>query len=200
MFRNYLAAALRNLVRNRLYAAINITGLAIGIATALLIAIFVRDELSFERRIPGYERVYLLQATTSSPENNQGPALSDVTDNRLAALLRLAFPAIEAITRLNSDEVAIRRGETESTEQIYWADQDTFKVLPLPTIAGDSKTALDRANCTQAKLVEGALSDKITAALSGKASRAAENTGKLVHIRHREGSRMTPHPVLRVGP
>jgi putative ABC transport system permease protein len=46
MFRNYLAAALRNLARNRLYAAITIAGLAIGFAAAMLIGLFVRDEYS----------------------------------------------------------------------------------------------------------------------------------------------------------
>ena len=58
MFRNYLAAALRNLVRNRLYAAINIVGLAVGIAVTLLIALFVRDEFSYDKFIPGYEDVF----------------------------------------------------------------------------------------------------------------------------------------------
>ena len=49
MFRNYLAAALRNLVRNKLYAAINILGLSVGFAATLLIALFVRDELSYDK-------------------------------------------------------------------------------------------------------------------------------------------------------
>jgi len=49
MFRNYLAAALRNLVRNKLYAGINIIGLTVGFAAALLIALFVADETSYDR-------------------------------------------------------------------------------------------------------------------------------------------------------
>jgi putative ABC transport system permease protein len=58
MFRNYLAAALRNLVRNRLFAAITIAGLAVGFAAALLIALYVRDELTYDHWIPGHERIY----------------------------------------------------------------------------------------------------------------------------------------------
>ncbi len=46
MFRNYLAASIRNLLRNRLYTAINIAGLGVGLAAALLIGLFIRDELS----------------------------------------------------------------------------------------------------------------------------------------------------------
>ncbi len=144
MFRNYLAAALRNLVRNRLYAAINIAGLATGIATALLIGLFVRDEFNYERWIPGFERVYLLQGIQGSPANKIAPSLSDATDKKVAPALRLAFPQVEAITRLNADEVILRRGEVESSEGIYWADEGTFKVLPLPAIAGDLATALER--------------------------------------------------------
>jgi putative ABC transport system permease protein len=144
MFRNYLAAALRNAVRNRLYAAINIAGLSVGLAAALLIALFVRDELSYDRWIPGHERAYLLKSVSSSPATSLRPALSDGTDNQLASALRLAFPQVEVLARLNSDEVTVRHGEVEAIERIYWADQDTFKVLPLPAVTGDPATALDR--------------------------------------------------------
>ncbi len=146
MLRNYIAAALRNLVRNKLYAAINVVGLGVGLAATLLIAMFVRDELSYDRWIPGHERTYLLKSTSSSPATNQRPTLSDATDNQLAGLLRLAFPEVEAIARLNGGEVALRHGDIESNEQIYWADGDTFKVLPLPAVEGDPRTALDRPN------------------------------------------------------
>jgi hypothetical protein len=47
MLRNYLAAALRNFARNKLYAAINVVGLSVGFATALLIALFVHHETTF---------------------------------------------------------------------------------------------------------------------------------------------------------
>jgi putative ABC transport system permease protein len=67
VFRNYLAAALRNLVRNRLYAAINIIGLAAGFAAALLIALFVRDEFSYDKWIPDHENTYLVTFSLSAP-------------------------------------------------------------------------------------------------------------------------------------
>ena len=56
MFRSYIAAALRNLARNRVYGAVTITGLAIGFAAAMLIALFVRDEYSYDRFFPGYQQ------------------------------------------------------------------------------------------------------------------------------------------------
>jgi len=60
MWRNYLASALGNLSRNRFYAVINVTGLALGVSAALLIALFVRDETSYDRFFPGYRDAYLL--------------------------------------------------------------------------------------------------------------------------------------------
>jgi len=68
MFRSYLVAALRNLARNRLYAAINIIGLAVGFAAAILIALFVRDELSFDHFWPDYQRVYMMAMDLHIPD------------------------------------------------------------------------------------------------------------------------------------
>jgi putative ABC transport system permease protein len=58
MWKNYLAAALRNVARNRLYTAVNVGGLTIGFAAALLIALYSTDQLSYEQFIPGHESVY----------------------------------------------------------------------------------------------------------------------------------------------
>jgi len=67
MFRNYLAAALRNLGRNRLYAGVTIFGMAVGFTAALLIGLYVRDELTYERFIPGVKDVYLYTETILLP-------------------------------------------------------------------------------------------------------------------------------------
>ena len=57
MIKNYIVIALRNISRHKLYAAINIGGLALGLAAAALIALFVRDELSYDNWIPGHEQI-----------------------------------------------------------------------------------------------------------------------------------------------
>src|ERR1700693_2211993 len=98
MFRNYLAATLRNLARNRLYAGINIIGLAVGFAAAILIALFVRDEFSYDKFIPGHERTFAVPILAGGPwatVSAWNTATSDV-----ASLLKLDFPSIEAIARL----------------------------------------------------------------------------------------------------
>ncbi|HEX4095728.1 MAG TPA: hypothetical protein VHX64_03320, partial [Caulobacteraceae bacterium] len=61
MFRNYLSAALNDLGRNWLYAGITILGLAASFAAAIVIGLYLRDEYSFERFLPGYERAYRVE-------------------------------------------------------------------------------------------------------------------------------------------
>ncbi|MFI4972982.1 MAG: FtsX-like permease family protein [Caulobacterales bacterium] len=145
MFRNYLATALRNLARNRLYAAISILGLAVSFAAAILIAQFVRNEFSYDRWIPGYRQIYKITDTITQP--GQPPKESDITQSAIAGQLKVAFPGAVAIARLMQDFPTLRHnaGETGIVDQSFaWADPDIFKVLPLPALAGDLKTALQQ--------------------------------------------------------
>ena len=140
MFRNYLAAALRNLVRNRLYAAINIIGLTVGFAAALLIALFIRDEFSYDKWIPGADQTYLLSQTAHF--TNGSVYRFDSSPVAMAALLKAQIPGIERASRAALAGGALRRGEVEANETIWWADPDFFQVLRLPVLAGDLDTAL----------------------------------------------------------
>ena len=63
MIRNYLVIALRNIIRHKLYSFINLAGLAVGLACLILIILFVRDELSYDRWIPGSDRLYRVEVT-----------------------------------------------------------------------------------------------------------------------------------------
>jgi putative ABC transport system permease protein len=145
MFRSYFAAAVRNLARNRLYATIKIVGLAIGFAAAILIALFVRHEVTFDSFIAGHENVYRVSMALNLP----GHASSGTEDlrNWIPVQMKLDFPQIEALARLGNTfgGASLRRGDVESNESgLYWADPNVFDVLPLPVFAGDLRTALDR--------------------------------------------------------
>lgn len=141
MFRNYLAAALRNLIRNRLYAAINILGLAIGFAPALLIALFARDELTYDHWIPGYADIYRV-----SGYSMQGGVKRpfDIAPLVAADALKREFPEVQAITRISivSRSVDVRNGDHEFLDSLSWADPNLFDVLLLPVLAGDLRAAL----------------------------------------------------------
>jgi putative ABC transport system permease protein len=142
MLRNILAASLRNLVRNWLYAAISIGGLAVAFAAAILIGVFVRDDLSADQFIPGYADVYRLSVSLKPP--GQAPLALAMARTDLAAFLKLDFPQVRSTARLVDGHPTLRRGQVEAVETVYWADPAVFDVLPLPALAGDLKTALAR--------------------------------------------------------
>jgi putative ABC transport system permease protein len=144
MLGNYLAAAIRNFGRNRLYGFVTIAGLAIGFAAAMLIGLYVRDELTFDHGIPRQDRVYAVTQTIqlgATPPREFG-----FTPVGLARSLRLDFPQLEAVARLAPSPFppAVRREAFPTAElNFYWADPDFFRVFPLPTLAGDLAHALD---------------------------------------------------------
>ena len=142
MLRNYLTVALRNLARNQLYSGISILALAVGLCVATLAGVTLRNELSYERFIPGYEHTYLA-AAVGVPTRH--PPLYNLTSpSFVAALLRLNFPQISAVTRLAPDEVRLRHEQTTAKETVYWADPNAFDLLRLPVFAGDLQRALRR--------------------------------------------------------
>lgn len=144
MLGSYFAAAIRNLLRNRAYTLINLLGLVLGFTAAILIALYVRDEYSYDRFIPNHERTYQVGEFIEPPgRGTMRIALTAVTD---APALQLAFPEIEATTRIASTGVRLYRpGESQGISLIsYWADPNFFEVFALPVAAGDLSDALSR--------------------------------------------------------
>src|SRR5215813_13704459 len=106
MLSNYLLAAFRNLSRNRFYAAINIIGLSVAFAAAGLIALYIRDELTYEHWIPGYENIYRLSAGSTRGNFDTGATPSDV-----AGWLKLDFPQAGPVTRIIGMQATVGEGE-----------------------------------------------------------------------------------------
>jgi putative ABC transport system permease protein len=142
VFRNYLCAALRNLARNRFYSGISIAALAIGLSAALLAGLVIRNQLSYDHFIRGYQRTYL--AGNVLLPAGRAPMYDVMAPSFVAAHLKLSFSEIEAVTRLLGQDVRLRQGPVEAQEILYWADRNAFDVLPLPVFAGDLKAALQR--------------------------------------------------------
>lgn len=144
MLGSYLAAAIRNLLRNRAYTLINLLGLVLGFTAAILIALYVRDEYSYDRFIPNHERIYQVGEIIEPPGRGaMRLAISAVTD---ASALQLAFPEIEATTRLAPSGARLHRpGDNQGTRLIaYWADPNFFEMFPWQVIAGNLSNALAR--------------------------------------------------------
>ena len=145
MFRNYLMAALRNLARNRLYSGINIIGLAVGFCAALLIALYVRDEYTYDRFFAGYRDVYLLTGTKDAIDRRLRAERWDFSFPDLAAKLTLQFPQIATVARIMpaDNPPHIRHGQVEADDTGFlWLDPSFFRIMPLKSLAGDLQTAL----------------------------------------------------------
>ena len=140
MLRNYIAAAFGNLARNWLYAGVTICGLAAGFAAAILIGLYVRDEYSFERFIPGYQDVYRVQLDLALP--GQKVQRSDQSLGTVGANFALDFPEVQSEARLAPRNQALGRERAQSMDLVGWADPDFFRVMSYPALAGDPVAAL----------------------------------------------------------
>ena len=98
MIKSYLITAYRNILKNRFYSILNVIGPAIGIACAILIMLYVRDELTFDRHSPDYHRIYRLE----SDFNISGKAtVAGLVPMPMAPTLRDEYPEIEDFTRFS---------------------------------------------------------------------------------------------------
>jgi putative ABC transport system permease protein len=140
MWFNYLSVGLRAMRNNRMYTAINVAGLAIGIAAAILILLYVRYETSYDRWLPDSERIYQFQSRIKV----MGPEPVDsVSSPRVAvdAMVR-AFPQIEAMTAATSGTAIVKVAGEPLSKPILFADPGFFELLKLPFVLGDARTAL----------------------------------------------------------
>src|SRR6185437_1361340 len=120
MFSNYLVTALRNLARNWLYAAITVLGLAISFSAAILIGLYVRDEYSFDRFIPGYQQVYRLEFDLVLP--GQKTTSWTQTVSTAGGNFKLDFPEAQHVARLMTTGAMLKQGQTTTRERTLWAD------------------------------------------------------------------------------
>ncbi|WP_128543310.1 ABC transporter permease [Larkinella soli] len=146
MIRNYLKIALRNLLRHPGFSAINIVGLSVGLACCLSIYLFVQDELSYDRFVPGADRIYrLVNARTS--EGRQ--SLTASTPPAYGPTLKADFPEVERMTRVfafNGNPL-VTYGTTKFFENdLLLADSTFFEVFGYPLTRGNPKLALQGAN------------------------------------------------------
>ncbi|MBM3513073.1 MAG: hypothetical protein FJX59_05090 [Alphaproteobacteria bacterium] len=140
MIKNYMTVAVRFLVAHRLYAAINIAGLAVGLAASLLLALFVVEELSYDRWIPEGERVYRMHARFDIP--GREPLLAVSAPGPARAAMEKEYPEIEVSARMFPARPVVTRGADTFIEEILMADPTLFVVLKLPFVAGNAATAL----------------------------------------------------------
>jgi len=144
LIKNYLTIALRNIIRHKGNSAINIVGLAVGMACCVLISLFVWSELTYDACYEGSERIYRI--CTHKLSSGQELFFAG-TSAMVTPILKERFPEVEAIAYYLRGEGSsvVRRGNMAFMEQrIMQTQTDIFKVLGTRFIAGNPETALDR--------------------------------------------------------
>src|SRR5215470_18937023 len=146
MFRNYLKIAVRNLWKNKTFSFINIAGLAIGLSCFLLIALYVLDELSFDKFNVNADRIYRIN---SDIRFGGADLHMPVTSDMMGQLLKKDYPQVEEYTRIytfNGDKLVKKGNEYINEQRVAHVDSTFFDVFTLPALAGDTKTALNDPN------------------------------------------------------
>jgi putative ABC transport system permease protein len=141
MFKNYLKIAVRNLLKHKGYFSINIIGLSAGMACCLLILLWVRDELSYDRFHRHAERIY--RVALKARINNKD-IVSAYSCAPLAKTLAADFPEVEhSTTVFRPENVTIRWDEkTFNEKNFFYTDPGFFEVFTVPLLKGDKQTAL----------------------------------------------------------
>lgn len=146
MFKNYFKIAMRNLWKSKGFTAINIAGLAIGLACFILIALYVTDELSYDRFNENADRIYRVDADVKFGGNELRLA---VASDPMGATLKKDYPQVEEYARIYASEGSklIKKGnEYIEEDHVAYADSTLFNVFTLPAVAGNTKTALNEPN------------------------------------------------------
>ncbi len=145
MLQSYLKTALRNLQRNKTYSVINITGLALGIASCLLLMLYVQDEFSFDRFHTNAERIYRIRSDVRFSGSTFNYAVSAAP---IAPTLKQDMPDVEAATRFKiRGAMSVKiGGRAFSEENVCHADPDFFRVFSVPVTQGDGVRTLAEPN------------------------------------------------------
>ncbi|MCH8962591.1 MAG: ABC transporter permease, partial [Bacteroidetes bacterium] len=144
MLTNYLKLALRNLKRQKGYAFINVTGLAVGLACCLLIALYVHDELSFDRYHENADRIVRVTFDFSNPNFSRALAMVGPPVGRD---LKAEFPEVVEAARFVENTFLFQRQDDPSIQYQedngLFADASALEVFSFNLYRGDPKTALE---------------------------------------------------------
>jgi putative ABC transport system permease protein len=181
MLKNYFKIAWRNLVKNKTFSIINIAGLAIGLACFLLIALYVLDELSYDRYNDKADRIYRIHSDIKMGNSDLHLA---VTSDPMGAALKKDYPQVEEYVRFytSGGSKLIKKGNEFIVEpNVAHVDSTFFNVFTFPALHGDPKTSLNEPNT--AVLTESAARKYFgTADVVGKMIETDDNRSTLYKI------------------
>lgn len=160
MIRNYFVTAIRNIFRSKLFSVLNILGLAFGMGSALIIFLWVTDELGVNRFHSKIDRLYRVMENQTYTDGRMYTFSS--TPGPMAPFIKDKFPEIEMASRWSWPVNNLLQAEEKAfQEQGFYVDQDFVEMFSFPLVAGDVRTALRENNAI-------VISEKLAAKFFGK--------------------------------
>jgi putative ABC transport system permease protein len=149
MIRNYMLIALRSFQRQKLFALLNMFGLALGLASSILIFLYVSDELQYDVMHPHYKNTYRLGVTFT---NREGQEFDNTTSpGFLTRQLKDTRPEVELISRVNyiGYPTSLHHKPTDKiilTEEIKWAEPNFNQIIDFDIIKGNEENMFENHN------------------------------------------------------
>jgi putative ABC transport system permease protein len=145
MFKNYLKIALRNLTKQKIYSVINILGLAVGLTGAILIFLFVQNELSYDRFHQNAENLYRVYVIFHGQDGAADRPFRGVTMPQGPAMEEY-FPEITRSIRVDSNPATIKINGNLYNERITQVDRSFFQAFSFPLITGNPTSMFSQEN------------------------------------------------------
>ncbi|RYY14980.1 MAG: hypothetical protein EOO04_29375 [Chitinophagaceae bacterium] len=140
MLQNHFRYALRNILRSKLYSAINIAGLSLSLVAVIFMALYIRDELSFDDFHTNAENIYRVVDDKETPGVTLHSAQSAAP---VGPALQKEYPEVLEAVRLINREALVKSGDKIFTERkIFYADESFFRIFSFNLNSGDVNTAL----------------------------------------------------------
>lgn len=143
MIKNYIKVALRSLRKNKIYSFINIIGLALGLACAMLIILYVKDEVSFDRFHHDVQNIYRIVNTNYFEGKDHKDGNSGLLQG---PRFKQNVPGIESFVRIQSVTKDFKNGTDVQSRDLLAVDSNFFQMFTFPLISGDKNTCLKNPN------------------------------------------------------
>lgn len=141
MYKHYFKVGWRNLLRQRMYTLINLSGLTIGMSCFILIALYLQYELSYDRHHEKADRIYRV-AQEQKGNTFRGTDQFAVTPEPMAPALMENFPEVEAAATLALGSNLLFRGDDFFPSSLLYTDEHVFDVFTIPILKGQGAEAL----------------------------------------------------------
>ncbi|MFC1565253.1 ABC transporter permease [candidate division KSB1 bacterium] len=139
MFKNYIKISFRNLLRQKVFSGINISGIAIGMACCILIFLWIRDEWSFDRFHTKSDRIYRTRVEQEGHWWTGSPWA-------FVPIMKNDYPDVEKATRVSNRTVVVKYQDKSDFFQGAYVDRDFFDIFTFPMIKGDPASIFQSDN------------------------------------------------------